>query len=56
MTKATVIRTTFHWSLLTGSEIQSIIIKAESMSASRQARNPGKHGTGEDINLTETNW
>jgi hypothetical protein len=37
MTKATVIRTTFNWGWLTGSEIQSIIIKAESMAASRQA-------------------
>jgi hypothetical protein len=32
MTKATLIRTTFNWGWLTGSEIQSIIIKARSMS------------------------
>ena len=29
MTKATLIRTTFHWGWLTGSEGRSIIIKAE---------------------------
>jgi hypothetical protein len=28
MTKATLIRTTFNWGWLTGSEVQSIIIKA----------------------------
>jgi hypothetical protein len=28
MTKATFIRTTFNWGWLTGSEVQSIIIKA----------------------------
>jgi hypothetical protein len=37
MTKTTFIRTTFNWGWLTGSEVQSIIIKAESMAASRQA-------------------
>jgi len=36
MTKATLIRTTFYWDWLTGSEIQSIIIKA-GMTVSRQA-------------------
>ena len=29
MTKATLIRTTFNWNWLTGSEVQSIIIKVE---------------------------
>jgi hypothetical protein len=29
MTKATLIRTTFNWGWLTGSEVQSIIIKME---------------------------
>jgi hypothetical protein len=29
MTKATLIRTTFNWSWLTGSEVQSIITKKE---------------------------
>jgi hypothetical protein len=28
MTKATLMRMTFHWGWLTGSEVQSIIIKA----------------------------
>jgi hypothetical protein len=37
MTKAILISTTFNWGWLTGSEIQSIIIKAGSMAASRQA-------------------
>jgi hypothetical protein len=30
MTKATLMRTTFNWDWLTGSEVQSIIIKAGS--------------------------
>ena len=29
MTKATLVKTTFNWGWLTGSEVQSIIIKAE---------------------------
>jgi hypothetical protein len=29
MTKATLMKTTFNWGWLTGSEVQSIIIKAE---------------------------
>jgi hypothetical protein len=37
ITKATIIRTTFNCDWLVGSEIQSIIIKAGSMTASRQA-------------------
>ena len=36
MTKATLIRTIFNWSWLTGSEGQSIIIKVGSVAASRQ--------------------
>jgi hypothetical protein len=38
MTEATFIRTTFNWGWLTGSEVQSIIIKA------RTWQWPGKHG------------
>jgi hypothetical protein len=38
MTKASLIRTIFNWDWLTGSEVQSIIIKAPgNMAASRQA-------------------
>ena len=40
MTKATLIRTPFYWSWLTGSEIQSIIIKT------RAWQHPGRHGAG----------
>jgi len=41
VTKATLVRTAFNWSWLTGSEFQSsIIIKAEAW------RCPGRHGTG----------
>jgi hypothetical protein len=38
--KAVLIRTTFNWGWLTGSEVQSIIIKAGTW------QNPGRHGTG----------
>jgi hypothetical protein len=38
MTKATLIRTTFNWGWLTGSEVQSIMIKA------RAWQFPGRHG------------
>jgi hypothetical protein len=38
MTKAILIKTTFNWGWLTGSEVQSIIIKA----GARQC--PGRHG------------
>jgi hypothetical protein len=41
MTKATLIRTTFNWGWLTGSEVQSIIIKVEEWQC------PGRHGTEE---------
>jgi len=40
MTKATLIRTTFNWGWLTGSEIQSIIIKVG------WRQHPGRHGAG----------
>jgi hypothetical protein len=40
MTKATLIRITFSWGWLTGSEVQSIIIKAGTQ------QQPGKHGGG----------
>jgi hypothetical protein len=38
MTKAGLIRTAFHWNLLIGSEVQSIIIKAGAW------QHPGSHG------------
>jgi hypothetical protein len=41
MTKATLIRTTFNWGWLTGSEVQSIIIKMGTL------QHPGRHGAGE---------
>jgi hypothetical protein len=40
MTKATLIRTTFNWGWLTGSEVQSIITKAGAW------QHPGRHGAG----------
>jgi hypothetical protein len=40
MTKTSLIRTTFNWGWLTGSEVQSIITKA----GTRQ--HPGRHGAG----------
>jgi hypothetical protein len=40
MTKATLIRTPFKWGWLTGSEVQSIIIKAGAW------QHPGRHGAG----------
>jgi hypothetical protein len=40
MTKATPIRTTFNWGRLTGTEVQSIIIKAGTW------QHPGRHGAG----------
>ena len=39
MTKATLIRATFNWGWLTGSQVQSIIIKVGAWAASRQAGN-----------------
>jgi hypothetical protein len=40
MTKAVFTRTTFNWGWLTGSEIQSNIIKAGAQ------QHPGRHGAG----------
>jgi hypothetical protein len=40
MTNATLIRTTFNWGWLTGSEVQFIIIDVETW------QHPGRHGTG----------
>jgi len=40
MAKATLIRTTFNWGWLTGSKLQSIIIKAGAWQC------PGRHGIG----------
>ena len=40
MTKATLKRTTFNWGWLSGSEVQSIIIKAGTWQP------PGRHGAG----------
>jgi len=40
MTKITLRRTTFNWGWLTGSEGQSIIIKAGAQ------QHPGRHGAG----------
>jgi hypothetical protein len=41
MIKAALIRTTFHWGWLTGSEVQSLIIKVGTW------QHPSRHGTGE---------
>jgi hypothetical protein len=48
MTKATLIRTTFNWGWLTGSEVQSIIIKTGTW------QHPGRHGAGEAESYTST--
>jgi hypothetical protein len=40
MTKASLIRITFHWGWLTGSEGQSIVIKVGAW------QHPGRHGAG----------
>jgi hypothetical protein len=40
MIKANIIRTTLNWGWLTGSEVQSIIIKVEAWQC------PGRHGAG----------
>jgi hypothetical protein len=45
MTKASLIRTTFNWGWLTGSEVQSIIIKAETW------QHPGRHGAGAESSI-----
>jgi hypothetical protein len=38
--KATLIRTTFNWDWLTGSKVQSIVIKVGAW------QHPGRHGAG----------
>jgi hypothetical protein len=48
MTKAALIRTTFNWGYLTGSEIQFIIIKA------RAWHDPGRHAAGGAENSTSS--
>jgi hypothetical protein len=48
MTKATPIKTTFSWDWLTGSKIQSIIIKVEA------GQHPGRHGAGEAESSTSS--
>jgi hypothetical protein len=40
MTKANLIRTTYNWDWLTGSEVQSIIIKGG------VGQHPGRHSAG----------
>jgi hypothetical protein len=40
MTKASLVKTTFNWGWLTGSEVQSIIIKVGAW------QHPGRHGAG----------
>jgi hypothetical protein len=40
MARVTLIRTTFNWGWLTGSEVQSIIIEV------RTWQSPGRHGSG----------
>jgi hypothetical protein len=40
MTKTTLIRTTFNWGWITGSEVQSIIIKGGAW------QHPGRHDAG----------
>jgi hypothetical protein len=45
MTKTTLIREAFNWGWLTGSEVQSIMIKAEAWQC------PGRHGGGGDESL-----
>jgi hypothetical protein len=47
MTKATLIRTIFIWDWLTGSEVQSIIIKAT-------WQHPGRHDAGEPESSTSS--
>jgi hypothetical protein len=48
MTKATLIRTTFNWGWLTGSEVQFIIIKMGAW------LHPGRHGAGEAESSTSS--
>jgi hypothetical protein len=49
MTKATLIKTTFNWGWLTGSEVRSIIIKA------RTWQHLGRHGAeGAEISISSS--
>jgi hypothetical protein len=48
MTEATLVRTTFNWGWLTGSEVQSIIIKAGAWP------NPDKHGAGAESSTSSS--
>jgi hypothetical protein len=48
MTKASLIRTTFIWGWLTGSEVQSSIIKEGTW------QYPGRHGAGEAESSTSS--
>jgi hypothetical protein len=48
MTKASLIRTIFNWGSLTGSEVQSRIIKAETW------QHTGRHGTGRSESSTSS--
>jgi hypothetical protein len=48
MAKAILIKTTFHWSWLTGSEVQSIIIKVEAW------QHPGSHGAGAESSTSSS--
>ena len=50
MTKATLIRTTFNWGWLTGSEIQSIITNAG------EWQYLGRHGTGRAKSFTSKGY
>jgi hypothetical protein len=45
MTKASLIKTTFNWGWLTGSEVQSIIIKVGAW------QYPGRHGAGMELRV-----
>jgi hypothetical protein len=48
MTKATLIKTTFNWDWLTGSEVQSIILKVGTW------KHLGRHGSGEADSSTSS--
>jgi hypothetical protein len=48
MTKASLIKPTFNWGWLTGSEVQSIIIKAGAW------QHPGRHGGGRTESSTSS--
>jgi hypothetical protein len=48
ITKATLVKTTFNWGWLTGSEVQSIIIEVETW------QHPGRQGVGGAENSTSS--